>query len=236
MGQKVNPIANRLGYIRGWESLWYAKDASDYADRVIEDQKIRDYVHKRFPRGAFAYIIIERTRKRLHIYLHSARVGVVLGKKGAEIDKLTQELKKLTKTEKLDIDVIEVKNPYTSAKLIAENIAQQLEACVAHRRAMKMAINAAMRTPGVHGIKVRCSGRLGGSEMARTDEYKDGRVPLHTFRADVDFYIAEAKTIYGVIGVKVWLFKGEVIGRRELDLNLGARKASGGGRRRQRRR
>lgn len=220
MGQKVNPISLRLGYIRGWESNWYGE--KDFAEKLLEDDKIRRYIIARIPKGGIARIVIERTLKRITVTVHTSRPGIVIGKGGSEVDKLREELKKLTKKD-VQINIFEIKRPELEAKLVAENIASQLKARISFRRAMKMAIASAMRM-GAEGIKIKCSGRLGGAEMARTEEYKEGRIPLHTFRADIDYALAEAATVYGKIGVKVWICKGEVFGKRDLSMNFGMAK------------
>jgi small subunit ribosomal protein S3 len=220
MGQKVNPIAMRLGYIRGWESNWYGD--KDYAEKLIEDDKIRKYISARISKGGIARIVIERTLKRITVTIHTSRPGIVIGKGGAEVDKLREELKNITNKD-IQINIFEIKIPELEATLVAENIASQLEARISFRRALKTAIASTMRM-GAEGIKVKCSGRLGGAEMARTEGYKEGRTPLHTFRADVDYALAEAQTVYGKIGVKVWICKGEVFGKRDLSMNFGATK------------
>ncbi|MBI1183310.1 30S ribosomal protein S3 [bacterium] len=220
MGQKVNPISLRLGYIRGWESNWYGD--KDYAEKLYEDQKIRKYIAARIPKGGIARIVIERTLKRITVTIHTSRPGIVIGKGGNEVDKVREELKKLTNKD-VQINIFEIKRPELDANLVAQNIANQLEARISFRRAMKMAIASTMRL-GAEGIKVKCSGRLGGAEMARSESYKDGRIPLHTFRADIDYALAEAQTVYGKIGVKVWICKGTVYGKRDLSLNFGMKK------------
>ncbi len=225
MGQKVNPIAMRLGFIRGWESNWYGD--RDYAEKLLEDEKIRKYIHARIFKGGIARIVIERTLKRITVTVHTSRPGIVIGKGGAEVDKLREELKNITKKD-IQINIFEIKRPEMEAVLVAENIASQLEARISFRRAMKMAIASTMRM-GAEGIKVSCSGRLGGAEMARDEMYKEGRTPLHTFRADIDYALAEAQTVYGKIGVKVWICKGEVFGKRDLSLNFGVAKDREGG-------
>lgn len=212
MGQKVNPIGLRLGYIRGWESNWYG--GKDFAEKLVEDDKIRKYINARITKGSVSRVVIERTLKRITLTIHTARPGVVIGKGGAEVDKLREELKKLTGKD-IQINIFEIKRPELDAKLIGENIAQQLRARISFRRAMKQAIQAAIRV-GAEGIKVKLGGRLGGAEMARTEMYKEGRIPLHTLRADIDYAVSEALTIYGIIGIKVWVFKGEVFGKRDL--------------------
>jgi small subunit ribosomal protein S3 len=220
MGQKVNPIGFRLGIVRGWESNWYGGKGLSFSDKLIEDQKIREYILARIPKGGISKIVIERTLKRITLTVHTARPGVVIGKGGSEVDKLKEELKKLTGKD-VQINIFEIKRPELDAKLIGESIGQQLKARISYRRAMKQAIASAMRV-GAQGIKIKVSGRLGGAEMARTEMYKEGRIPLHTLRADIDYEITPANTIYGTIGVKVWVFKGEVFGKRDLSLNVGA--------------
>lgn len=215
MGQKVNPIGLRLGIIKGWDSNWYG--GRDFADKLYEDQKIRNYVYARIPKGGISKVIIERTLKRITLTIQTARPGVVIGKGGSEVDKLKEELKKLTNKD-VQINIFEIKRPEMDAKLVGESIAQQLEARISFRRAMKQSIAATMRV-GAEGIKVKLSGRLGGAEMARSEMYKEGRIPLHTIRADVDYAISEANTVYGIIGIKVWIFKGEVYGKRDLSPN-----------------
>ncbi len=218
MGQKVNPIGLRLGIIKGWDSNWYG--GRDFADKLYEDQKIRNYVYARIPKGGISKVIIERTLKRITLTIQTARPGVVIGKGGSEVDKLKEELKKLTNKD-VQINIFEIKRPELDAKLVGESIAQQLEARISFRRAMKQSIAATMRV-GAEGIKIKLSGRLGGAEMARSEMYKEGRIPLHTIRADVDYAVSEANTVYGIIGIKVWIFKGEVYGKRDLSPNAGA--------------
>ena len=224
MGQKVNPVGLRLGIVRGWDSNWYGGDT--FSDKLVEDQKIRKYVFARIPKGGISKIIIERTLKRITLTVHTARPGVVIGKGGSEVDKIKAELKQLTNKD-VQINIFEVKRPELDAKLVGESIAQQLKARISYRRAMKQAIASAMRV-GAQGIKIKCSGRLGGAEMARTEQYKEGRTPLHTLRADIDYVVSEANTIYGKIGIKVWIFRGEVYGKRDLAPNIGAASNSGG--------
>ena len=228
MGQKVNPIALRLGIVKGWESNWYG--GKTFPDKIVEDHKIRKYIAVRIPKGSISKVIIERTLKRITLTIHTARPGVVIGKGGAEVDKIKEELKKLTGKD-LQINIFEIKRPELDAKLVGESIAQQLKARISYRRAMKQAISSAMRV-GAQGIKIKVSGRLGGAEMARSEQYKEGRIPLHTLRADIDYAISEADTVYGKIGIKVWIFKGEVFGKRDLSPNVGVNNESGGGRRR----
>src|ERR1044071_1853112 len=217
MGQKINPVGLRLGIIRGWDSNWYG--GNSFADKLVEDHKIRDYVNARIPKGGIAKVVIERTLKRITLTIHTARPGVVIGKGGNEVDKIKEELKKITGKD-VQINIFEIKRPELDAKLVGESIAQQLEARISYRRAMKQSIASAMRV-GAEGIKVKLSGRLAGADMARTEMYKEGRIPLHTLRADIDYAISEAQTVYGKIGIKVWIFKGEVYGKRDLSPNIG---------------
>ncbi len=226
MGQKTNPIGNRLGIIRGWESNWYA--GKDYADNVIEDENIRKYLNARVAKGGLARIVIERALKRVTVTIHTSRPGIVIGRGGQEVDKIREELRKLTGKD-VQINIVEIRKPELDAAIVGETIAKQLEARINYRRAIKNAISQTMRV-GAEGIKVRISGRLAGSEMARTEEYKEGRTPLHTFRSDIDYALSEALTVYGIIGIKVWICKGEVFGRRDLSLNAGFDKREKGGR------
>nr|WKN37133.1 30S ribosomal protein S3 [Tunicatimonas sp. TK19036] len=234
MGQKVNPIGLRLGIIKGWDSNWYG--GKDFSDKLVEDHEIRKYIDVRLARGGVSKVVIERTLKRITLTIHTARPGVVIGKGGQEVDKLKEELKKLTGKD-IQINIYEIKRPELDAKLIGDSIAQQLQARISYRRAMKQAIASALRV-GAQGIKVKVSGRLGGAEMARTEQYKEGRIPLHTLRADIDYAISEANTVYGKIGIKVWVFKGEVFGKRDLSPNVGGQQSgnTGGGGRPDRRR
>ncbi len=225
MGQKVNPVGFRLGIVRGWDSSWFG--GKDFSDKIVEDQEIRNYIDARIPKGGISKVIIERTIKRITITVHTARPGVVIGKGGQEVDRIKEELKKITSKD-VQINIFEIKRPELDAKLVGESIAQQLAARISYRRAMKQALASAMRV-GAQGIKIKCSGRLGGAEMARTEMYKEGRIPLHTLRADIDYAISEAHTIYGKIGIKVWIFKGEVYGKRDLSPNIGAPNTMGGG-------
>ena len=232
MGQKTNPIGNRLGIIRGWDSNWYG--AADYADKVVEDEKIRKYLNARIQRGGIARIIIERTLRRITVTIHTSRPGVIIGRGGAEVDAIREELRKLTKQD-IQINIVEIRRPELNAAIVGESIAKQLEARINHRRAIKMAIQSTMRA-GAEGIKIRVAGRLNGSEMARREEYKQGRTPLHTFRADIDYALTEANTVQGKIGVKVWICNGEVLGKRDLNPNItdqssGSRGGRGGDRR-----
>jgi small subunit ribosomal protein S3 len=218
MGQKAHPIGNRLGIIKGWDSNWFG--GNNYADKLVEDDKIRKYLAARIAKGGVAKVVIERTLKRITVTIHTARPGIVIGKAGQEVDKIKEELKKLTKKE-IQINIFEIKRPELDAQLVAEGVAKQLEARISFRRAMKSTIASTMRM-GAEGIKIMTSGRLGGAEMARSEQYKEGRIPLHTFRADIDYALAEALTTYGKIGVKVWICKGEVYGKRDLSPNIGA--------------
>ncbi|RKY00110.1 MAG: 30S ribosomal protein S3 [Spirochaetes bacterium] len=206
MGQKVNPVGLRLGIIRTWDSRWYSK--RDYAKNLHEDLKIRRYIEERLKAGEVSKVEIIRYPEKITVIIHTARPGIVIGRKGAEVESLSKELMKFT-DKAIQIKIKEIKNPELDAKLIAQNVARQLEARASFRRAMKRAIAAAMQA-GAEGIKIACSGRLGGAEMARTEHYMDGIVPLHTFRADIDYGFAEAITTFGTIGVKVWVNKGEV--------------------------
>ena len=225
MGQKVNPVSLRLGIINGWDSAWYGGKA--FSEKLIEDQEIRSYVKARIPKGGISKIVIERTIKRITLTVHTARPGVVIGKGGAEVDKIKEELKKLTGKD-VQINIYEIKRPELDAKLVGESIAQQLKARISYRRAMKQAIASAMRV-GAQGIKIKVSGRLGGAEMARTEQYKEGRIPLHTLRADINYAVSESNTVYGKIGIKVWVFKGEVYGKRDLSPNVGLTSGMTGG-------
>ncbi len=218
MGQKANPIGNRLGIIRGWDSNWYG--GRKYADKLVEDEKIRKYLMARLQKGGVSKIVIERTMKLITVTVHTARPGIVIGKGGQEVDKLKEELKKLTKKD-VQINIYEIKRPELDAQLVADGIARQIEARISFRRAAKMSLASTMRM-GADGIRILVAGRLGGAEIARSEGFKDGRVPLHTLRADIDFAIAEAQTSYGKIGIKVWVCKGEVYGKRDLSPNLGS--------------
>lgn len=224
MGQKINPIGLRLGIVKGWDSNWYG--GKDFSNKLVEDHEIRKYIDARLPRGGISKVVIERTIKRITLTIHTARPGVVIGKGGSEVDRLKEELKKLTGKE-VQINIYEIKRPELDAKLISASIAQQLAARISYRRAMKQALASALRV-GAQGIKIKVSGRLGGAEMARTEQYKEGRIPLHTLRADIDYALTEAQTVYGKIGVKVWVFKGEVYGKRDLSPNVGGPQQGGG--------
>ena len=226
MGQKTNPIGNRLGIIKGWESSWYG--GKNFGEKVVEDEKIRNYLNARIRKGGISKIVIERSLKRISVTIHTARPGIVIGKGGQEVDRVREELKKLTSKD-VQINIIEIRRPEIDAAVVAESIAKQLEARINYRRASKMSIQAAMRG-GAQGIKIRVSGRLNGAEMARSEEFKQGRTPLHTFRADIDYSLKEALTVYGKIGVKVWICKGEILGKPDLSPNAGANNDKGGGR------
>jgi small subunit ribosomal protein S3 len=208
MGQKVNPIGLRLGINRTWDSRWFATD--EYSKLLHEDLALRKYLTERLVQAGVSRIVIERPAKKARITIHTARPGVVIGKKGADIEKLRSDLAKLTGSSEVNLNIVEIRKPEIDAKLVAENIAQQLERRVAFRRAMKRAVQSAMRL-GAQGIRINCSGRLGGAEIARVEWYREGRVPLHTLRADIDYGTATAKTTYGTCGVKVWVFKGEIM-------------------------
>jgi len=212
LGQKVNPVGLRLNITRTWDSIWYA--GKNYANNLYEDQEIRKYLKKRLYHAGISRIVIERTGEKIRVKLFTARPGIVIGKKGAEIETLKSDIERKFGRECL-IDIQEIRRPEADAQLVAENIAMQLERRVAFRRAMKKSINSALRF-GVQGIKISCAGRLGGAEMSRTEWFKEGRIPLHTLRADIDYGTAEAKTTYGIIGVKVWIFKGEVLNEAEM--------------------
>lgn len=218
MGQKVNPIANRLGIIKGWDSNWYG--GRKYADKLVEDNKIRKYLEARLAKASISKIVIERTLKLITVTVNTARPGIIIGKGGQEVDKLKEELKKITRKE-VQINIFEIKRPELDATIVGNSIARQIEGKVSYRRAIKMTIASTMRM-GAQGIKVQISGRLGGAEMARTEVYKEGRTPLHTFRADIDYTLSEALTKVGLVGIKVWICKGEVFGKRDLSPNLGA--------------
>ncbi|BDW91777.1 MULTISPECIES: 30S ribosomal protein S3 [Flavobacteriaceae] len=225
MGQKTNPIGNRLGIIRGWESNWYG--GNDYGDKLAEDDKIRKYLYARLAKASVSRIIIERTLKLITITITTSRPGIIIGKGGQEVDKLKEELKKITNKE-VQINIHEIKRPELDANLVAASVARQIESRISYRRAIKMAIAAAMRM-NAEGIKIQISGRLNGAEMARSESYKEGRIPLSTFRADVDYALHEAHTTYGRLGIKVWIMKGEVYGKRELSPLVGLSKSQGKG-------
>jgi small subunit ribosomal protein S3 len=239
MGQKTNPIGNRLGIIRGWDSNWYG--GRNYGDKISEDNKIRKYIRARLSKASVSNVIIERTLKIITITITTARPGIIIGKAGQEVDKLKEELRKITEKE-VQINIFEIKRPELDAQLVGASVARQIESRISYRRAIKMAIAAAIRM-NAEGIKIQISGRLNGAEMARSESYKQGRIPLSTFRADIDYALVEAHTTYGRLGVKVWIMKGEVYGKRELSPLVGMSKKSsqnspnsGGASNRQRRR
>ncbi len=217
MGQKTNPIGNRLGIIRGWDSNWYG--GRNYGDKIAEDEKIRKYIHARLYKASVSNVIIERTLKIITVTITTARPGIIIGKAGQEVDKLKEELRKITSKE-VQINIFEIKRPELDAQLVGSSIARQIESRISYRRAIKMAIAAAIRM-NAEGIKIQISGRLNGAEMARSESYKEGRIPLSTFRADIDYSVVEAHTTYGRLGIKVWIMKGEVYGRRELSPLIG---------------
>jgi small subunit ribosomal protein S3 len=227
MGQKVNPIGLRLGINRTWDSRWFSR--KEYGNQLLDDLKLRKFLGGRLGQAAVSRVLIERAAKKTRITLHSARPGVIIGKKGADIDKLRADIAKVTNSE-VSLNILEIRKPEIEAKLIAEGIAQQLERRVAFRRAMKRAVQSAMRF-GAQGIRINCSGRLGGAEIARMEWYREGRVPLHTLRADVDYGHATAKTTYGTCGVKVWVFKGEILTHDPMaqDKRINELQAAGGG-------
>ncbi len=227
MGQKVNPISNRLGVIRGWDSNWYF--GKKYADSILEDSKLRKYLNVRLAKCSVSRIVIERTIKLITITVCTSRPGLIIGKGGSEVDKLKEELKKITDKD-VQINIFEVKRPELDAQIVAANIARQIEGKIAYRRAVKMAVASTMRA-GAEGIKVQVSGRLNGAEMARSEMFKEGRTPLHTLRADIDYALVEAHTKVGVVGVKVWICRGEVYGKRDLapQFTASAKENRGGG-------
>ncbi len=231
MGQKTNPISNRIGIIRGWDSNWIGKSSikNDTALKIEEDYKIRRYLRERLAKASVSKIVIERTLKLITVSIHTARPGAIIGKAGSDVEILKNELKVITNKD-VQIYILEVKKPDTDARIVAENIARQVEGRVSYRRAIKMAIASTMKA-GAEGIKVQISGRLGGAEMARSEMIKEGRTPLHTFRADIDYALAEAHTKVGVLGIKVWICNGEVYGKRDLSPNVGvvAAQPNGGG-------
>jgi small subunit ribosomal protein S3 len=235
MGQKTNPIGNRLGIIRGWDSNWYG-GKKDYATKLIEDNKIRTYLNARINKGGISRVVIERTLGKLIITIHTSKPGIIIGKGGGEVDRIKEELKKLTGKEDVQINILEIRRPEIDANIVAETIAKQIESRINYKRAIKMAIATALRM-GAEGIKVKVGGRLGGAEIARSEEMKQGRVPLHTFRMDIDYASIFALTVYGKIGIKVWICKGEVLGERDLNPNSisskdGEGRTGGGGERR----
>ena len=218
MGQKANPIGNRLGIIRGWESNWYG-NKKDFATKLIEDNKIRTYLNARINKGGIAKIVIERTLNKLIVTIHNSKPGIIIGKGGGEVDRIKEELKKLTGKDDVQINILEIRRPELDANIVGDTIARQIENRINYKRAIKMAIASALRM-GAEGIKVKVAGRLGGAEIARTEEIKQGRVPLHTYRMDIDYASVFALTVYGKIGIKVWICKGEVLAKRDLNPNF----------------
>jgi small subunit ribosomal protein S3 len=226
MGQKANPIGNRLGIIRGWESNWYG-NKKDFANKLIEDNKIRTYLNARINKGGIAKIVIERTLGKLIITIHTSKPGIIIGKGGGEVDRLKEELKKLTGKDDVQINILEIRRPELDAMIVGDTIARQIENRINFKRATKMAIASALRM-GAEGIKVQLSGRLGGAEIARSEKFMQGRVPLHTFRMDIDYANVFAQTVYGKIGIKVWICRGEVLAKRDLNPNIIGGKEAGG--------
>ncbi|MDQ3278983.1 MAG: 30S ribosomal protein S3 [Bacteroidota bacterium] len=218
MGQKANPIGNRLGIIRGWESNWYG-NKKDFANKLIEDNKIRTYLNARINKGGISKIVIERTLGKLIITVHTSKPGIIIGKGGGEVDRIKEELKKLTGKEDVQINILEIRRPELDAMIVGDTIARQIENRINFKRATKMAIASALRM-GAEGIKVQLSGRLGGAEIARSEKFMQGRVPLHTFRMDIDYANVFAQTVYGKIGIKVWICRGEVLAKRDLNPNI----------------
>jgi small subunit ribosomal protein S3 len=218
MGQKANPIGNRLGIIRGWDSNWYGSK-KDFANNLIEDNEIRKYLNARINKGGIAKIVIERTLGKLIVTIHTSKPGIIIGKGGNEVDRIKEELKKLTSNQDVQINILEIRRPELDANIVGDTIARQIENRINFKRAIKMSIASTLRM-GAEGIKVKVSGRLGGAEIARSEEFKQGRVPLHTYRMDIDYASVFAQTVYGKIGIKVWICKGEVLGKRELNPNF----------------
>ncbi len=233
MGQKANPIGNRLGIIRGWDSNWFG-NKNDYAQKLVEDYKIRTYLMARINKGGVSKIVIERTLGKVIVTIHTSKPGIIIGKGGGEVDRIKEELKKLTSKEDVQINILEIRRPELDANIVADTIARQIENRINFKRATKMAIASTLRM-GAEGIKVKLSGRLGGAEIARSEELKQGRTPLHTFRMDIDYANVFAQTVYGKIGIKVWICKGEVLGKRDLNPNVLNVKDSGPERRDDRR-
>ena len=227
MGQKANPIGNRLGIIRGWESNWYG-NKKDFANKLIEDNKIRTYLNARINKGGIAKIVIERTLGKLIVTIHTSKPGIIIGKGGGEVDRIKEELKKLTGKEDVQINILEIRRPELDAMIVGDTIARQIENRINFKRATKMAIASALRM-GAEGIKVQLSGRLGGAEIARSEKFMQGRVPLHTFRMDIDYANVFAQTVYGKIGIKVWICRGEVLAKRDLNPNFIGGKEGGQG-------
>ena len=218
MGQKANPIGNRLGIIRGWDSNWYGSK-KDFANNLIEDNKIRNYLNARINKGGIAKIVIERTLGKLIVTIHTSKPGIIIGKGGNEVDRIKEELKKLTSNQDVQINILEIRRPELDANIVGDTIARQIENRINFKRAIKMSIASTLRM-GAEGIKVKVSGRLGGAEIARSEEFKQGRVPLHTYRMDIDYASVFAQTVYGKIGIKVWICKGELLGKREINPNF----------------
>ena len=231
MGQKTNPIGARLGIIRGWESNWYG-NKRDYSVKLIEDHKIRTYLAARINKGGIAKIVIERTLGKLIVTIHTSKPGIIIGKGGNEVDRIKEELKKLTGKDDVQINILEIRRPELDANIVADTIAKQIENRINYKRAIKMAIASSLRM-GAEGIKVKVSGRLGGAEIARSEEIKQGRTPLHTYRMDIDYANVFAQTVYGKIGIKVWICKGEVLAKRDLNPNIVAGGGKEGGEQRQ---
>ena len=227
MGQKVNPIGARLGIIRGWDSNWFAS-SKDYGKKLIEDDRIRTYLTARINKGGIAKIVIERTLNKLIVTIHTSKPGIIIGKGGGEVDRIKEELKKLTGKEDVQINILEIRRPELDANIVADTIAKQIENRINYKRAIKMSIASALRM-GAEGIKVRVGGRLGGAEIARSEEIKQGRTPLHTLRMDIDYANVFAQTVYGKIGIKVWICKGEVLAKRDLNPNIIASGGKEGG-------
>lgn len=225
MGQKTNPIGNRLGIIRGWDSNWFG-NKKDYAPKLIEDHKIRTYLEARISKGGISRIVIERTLNKLIVTIHTSKPGIIIGKGGSEVDRIKEELKALTSNVDVQINILEIRRPEIDANIVGDTIARQIESRINYKRAIRMAIATALRM-GAEGIKVKVSGRLGGAEIARREEMKQGRTPLHTFRMDIDYAESTAQTVYGKIGIKVWICKGEILGKRDLNPNF----IAGGGKR-----
>jgi len=220
MGQKANPIGNRLGIIRGWDSMWYG-EKKDFGNKLVEDHKIRTYLNARINKGGISRIVIERTLGKLIVTIHTSKPGIIIGKGGTEVDRIKEELKKLTKKDDVQINIMEIRRPELDAQIVGETIARQIESRVSYKRAIKMAISTAMRM-GAEGIKIKAGGRLNGAEIARSEEFKQGRTPLHTYRMDIDYASVYAMTVYGKIGLKIWICKGEVLGKRDLNPNFSA--------------
>ena len=233
MGQKANPIGNRLGIIRGWESNWFGSK-KDYASKLIEDNKIRTYLNARINKGGIAKIVIERTLGKLIVTIHTSKPGIIIGKGGGEVDRVKEELKKLTGKEDVQINILEIRRPELDAQIVGDTIARQIENRINFKRATKMAIASTLRM-GAEGVKIQLSGRLNGAEIARSEKFMQGRVPLHTFRMDIDYANVFAQTVYGKIGIKVWICKGEVLAKRDLNPNFvgGKEGAPMGGERRE---